>query len=81
MAAASTGQLVLEGAELLTVGFQAEGAGKRGHRIFDIDYRGAGADGLGGEVDEHEPWLLAVGQTQSAEFSGVRVDGGARLNA
>jgi len=45
-------ELVLEHAEVMAVGLDAERAGKRGHRILDIDDSLSGADGFAGQVDE-----------------------------
>src|SRR5262249_31343834 len=41
----------------------------------------AGADGLGCQVDEHEPRLLAVGQPEVDKVAGPRVNRGAGLDA
>ena len=56
-------------------------AGERGHRFLDVDDRLAGAHRLAGQVDEHQPGLLAVGQAEPDELAGGGVDGGAGLDA
>ena len=75
-----TGKLILQSFQLLPIGFQAERAGERGHRILDIDDRIAGADRFAGKMDQHEPGFFAVRKANMDELPGW-VDGGTGFDA
>ena len=80
MAEASRASWSFRPFRLPAVGFQSERAGERGHRVFDIDDGIAGADGFTGQVDQHQPGLLAIGKPYMHEVA-LRTDRGTGLDA
>ena len=74
------GQLVLDGADVGTLGSQTDAFDESGEAFVDLDLGRARAQGLGVEMGQDQPRLRAEREAEPRPFSGPGVPGAAGLD-